>query len=88
MNISNEIVNTDGSNFSSYLFHNGTEVEDHFSVIPILYLVSGLLGFPINSYVIWLIMTETKNGLAAEFSEVSILLSLTFLYAWNLFVFF
>ncbi len=72
MNISSEIFTTDRSNFSSYLFHNGTEVEDNFSGIPVLYLLSAVLVSPINSYVIWLIVTGTGNGLAAEFFSLNL----------------
>ncbi len=72
MNFSSEIFTTDGSNFSSYLFHSGAEVENTFYGIPVLYLFSAVVVSPINSYVIWLIVTGTGNGLAAEFFSLNL----------------
>ncbi len=85
MNIS--IFTTYRSNSSSYLFHNGTEVEDNFSVIPVMYIVSALLGFLINSYVIWLIVTGTGNGLAAEFFSLSLAVCEIFICVQYVFIF-
>jgi len=67
MNISSEIFPTDGSNSSSYLFNNSSEIQN-----ILLYIINGLLGFSTNSYVIWLIMTGTDNGLAAEFFSLNL----------------
>ncbi len=64
MNISSEIFTTDGSNSSDL---NSTEVEVCFKMTSLVDINVILLGFPINSYVIWLIVTGTGNGLAAEF---------------------
>ncbi len=72
MNFSSEIFTTDGSNISSYLFHSGAEVENTFYGIPVLYLLSAVVVSPINSYVIWLIVTGTGNGLAAEFFSLNL----------------
>ncbi|XP_051537046.1 C-C chemokine receptor type 2-like [Myxocyprinus asiaticus] len=69
MNISSEISPTDESNSSDYLFFNDTEVGTQISVV---YIISVLLGFPTNSYVIWLIVTGTGNGLAAEFFSLNL----------------
>jgi len=96
MNIFSEIFPTDGSNSSDYFFYNCTEVEKNFSMIPVLF-ISLLLGFPINSYVIWLIVKGKGNGLAAEFfnlnlaiceiilceESVFVLLSYEFKNLWN-----
>jgi len=71
MNIFSEIFPTDGSNSSDYFFYNCTEVEKNFSMIPVLF-ISLLLGFPINSYVIWLIVKGKGNGLAAEFFNLNL----------------
>ncbi|XP_067280743.1 chemokine XC receptor 1-like [Pseudorasbora parva] len=78
MNISSEIFPTDGSNFSDYFIYNGTEDEMGFSMTSLADIVILLLGFPINSYVIWLIVTGTGNGLAAEFFSLN--LSITFVF--------
>ncbi len=71
MNISSEIFTTDGSNFSDYFFYNSTKEETVFAVTAVNIIII-LLGFPINSYVIWLIVTGTGNGLAAEFFSLNL----------------
>ncbi len=72
MNISSEIFTSDGSNFSDYLFYNETVLETGFEMTPVLYIIINLLVFPINSYVIWLIVTGTGNGLAAEIFNLNL----------------
>ncbi|KAL0163207.1 hypothetical protein M9458_042603, partial [Cirrhinus mrigala] len=69
MNISREIFTTCGSNFSHSSIYNST--EEGFAQIAVNIIVF-LLGFPINSYVIWLVVTGTGNGIAAEFFSLNL----------------
>ncbi len=72
MNISSKSFNTDGSNSSDYLFYNGTVLEFFFAMTSVLDVIIILFDFPINSFVIWLIVKGTGNGLAAEFFNLNI----------------
>ncbi len=47
----------------------------HWFLYSIICVANVLLGFPINSYVIWLIVTGTGNGLAAEFFSLNLSIS-------------
>ncbi len=70
MNISSEICTTDGSNYSDYIFFSSTKEIGLAKTAMDIIIV--LLGFPINCYVIWLIVTGTGNGLAAEFFSLNL----------------
>ncbi len=63
MNISSEIFPADGYNFFHGFFFNVTKVEIGFAMISVVEMITLLLGFPINSYVIWLIVTGTGMDL-------------------------
>ncbi|KAA0719814.1 hypothetical protein E1301_Tti011759 [Triplophysa tibetana] len=67
MNISSQISSTHAANSSLYVSSNVTVEESHFDMFKVIDVISVMLGLPINSYVIWLIVTGTGNGLAAEF---------------------
>ncbi len=71
MNISSESFSTDGSNSSDYFFYNGTALENSFAMTSVLDVIIVLFDFPINSYMIWLIVKGTGNGLAAEFFNLN-----------------
>ncbi len=71
MNISSESFSTDGSNSSDYFFYNGTALENSFAMTSVLDVIIILFDFPINSYMIWLIVKGTGNGLAAEFFNLN-----------------
>ncbi|ROJ30587.1 G-protein coupled receptor 4 [Anabarilius grahami] len=68
MNISSAISSNDESNFSD---HNSTKVQ-FFEMASLVDILTILLSFPTNSYVIWLIVTGTGNGLAAEFFSLNL----------------
>ncbi len=72
MIISSEIFTSDGLNVSDYSFYNATVLETGFKLTPVLYIILILLVFPINSYVIWLIVTGTGNGLATEIFNLNL----------------
>ncbi len=85
MNISSEIFTSDGSNSSDHFFFNDTRPEIGFEPMVTVYIITVLLGVPTNSYVIWLIVTGTGNGLAAELFSLNlavceILLCLNYLF--------
>ncbi len=80
MIISSEIFTSDGLNFSDYLFYNATVLETGFKLTPVVYIILILLVFPINSYVIWLIVTGTGNGLAAEIFNLNLAVCETFIW--------
>ncbi len=72
MNISSEIFTNDGSNSSSYFFYHGIDIDIDYETSSIVAIITVLLGFPTNSYVIWLTVTGTGNGLAAEFFSLNL----------------
>ncbi len=75
MNISIEITTTIGSNSSSYSNDTTGPGFKHWFLYSIICVASVLFGFPTNSYVIWLIVTGTGNGLAAEFFSLNLSIS-------------
>ncbi len=70
MNISSEIFTNDGSNSSSYLFYRGIMID--YETSSIVGIITVLLGFPFNFYMIWLIVRGAGNGLAAEFFSLNL----------------
>ncbi|ROL50003.1 SCAN domain-containing protein 3 [Anabarilius grahami] len=72
MNISSEIFPTDGSNSSDHFFFNTTEEEIGFNMFSTVHCITVLLGLPVNTYVIWLVVTGTGNGIAAEFFTLNL----------------
>ncbi|XP_056587647.1 allatostatin-A receptor-like [Triplophysa dalaica] len=47
-------------------------MNEGFAVFSVVDIITILLSFPINSYVIWLILTGTGNGLAAEIFNLNL----------------
>ncbi len=72
MNISTQIFTTVGLNSSSYIFYNGTVEETGFKITSIVDCITIIWGLPINFYVIWLLVTGTGNGLAAELFSLNL----------------
>lgn len=68
MNTSSEISPSSGP----YTDHLNKTIMDLYIHEYWIYSISVLFGFPVNSYVIWLIVTGTGNGLAAEFFTLNL----------------